>query len=159
MVGGAQSARSGHRRKLHKRPASNHLRGDADQAMEGTSRVCASLLKFDLALARYETSCSLHDWDCFVLHFARAPEIWRGRCSWLAPAFSGPGSIKSARHVGCDRAFVNFSGAFVTSPPSRSTLGTAYARHLGGSQTGRLVRPAFSVEGVGEMICTKHSTS
>ena len=53
MGGSAPSARSGHRRKLHKRPASKHLRGEADQAMGGTSSVGASLRKSDLTLAGY----------------------------------------------------------------------------------------------------------
>jgi len=78
MAGSAQSARSGHHRKRHKRPASNHLRGDADQAREGTSRVGASLLKSDLMLAAYKTPCNLHGRGCLVLHFAQATEVAGG---------------------------------------------------------------------------------
>ena len=67
MPGSAQSAGSGHRRKLHKRPASSHLRGDADQAREGPWRVRARLVKSDLALAGYAKcngrQCKVQDLD------------------------------------------------------------------------------------------------
>ena len=95
MAGSAQSARSGHRRKLHKRPASNHLRGDADQAREGPWRVGASLLKSDLALAGHAkcngreckmqlfTSGDLHP---LVLGFINALTYRRqGRSPYVTP--------------------------------------------------------------------------
>jgi hypothetical protein len=63
------------KRPPSKRPASNHLQGDADQAREGTSRVGASLLKSDLMLAAYKTPCNLHGRGCFVLRFAHATEV------------------------------------------------------------------------------------
>ena len=45
--------------------------------MEGPWRVGESLLKSDLTLAGYETSCSLHYPGGFTLHSAHAIEVWR----------------------------------------------------------------------------------
>ena len=72
MAGSAQSARSGHPQELHKHNASNHLRGDTDQAREGPWRVGASLLKSDLALAEYakcnRRQCKMQDFTSGNLH-------------------------------------------------------------------------------------------
>src|ERR1035438_1672392 len=65
MAGSGQSARGGHRRKLHKCLASNHLRVDAEQAREEPWRTDARLLRSDLALAGYakcnERQCKVQD--------------------------------------------------------------------------------------------------
>ena len=53
------------------------------------SRISENFLKFALALAEYETSCSLHDWYGSVVHFAYATEVRRG------------GAFDPARHSRC----------------------------------------------------------
>jgi hypothetical protein len=44
--------------------------------MEGPWRVGESLLRSNLTLAGYETSCSLHYPGGFTLHSAHATEVW-----------------------------------------------------------------------------------
>jgi hypothetical protein len=86
MPRSAQSAQSSHCRKLHKRYASSHLRGDADQVREGPWRVGASLLKSNLALAGY-AKCNGRQCKVHVLD--------RGRKDWP------PGGLARAPKKSC----------------------------------------------------------
>ena len=87
MAGSAPSTQSGHRRKLHKRPASNHLPGDADQVKKGPWRVGANLLTSDRASPEMQHRAARTieaAWSC-ILH--------------TQPSSGGVGAFGPARHL------------------------------------------------------------